>query len=266
MCHQKYILAPLLIILLTNHVQCGLQRVKRIVRGSAVESEEKLSSAVSLQYLNSTKQLEHFCGGTYVGRGWILTASHCLTLIDYEKHELYAEIGRKDLYNNPEKLVKLEDFYIIQFDTITYANDIAMIRLPEDHRELPSNVILPQSTVPISEHSNCSIFGYGSERFLQDIVASFREAPIHILPAEECEEALVPYAPDYSSGMFCAGGGLEDACQGDSGSGLICEGNTLVGIVSYGSSCGIPGLPGVYTDVQHHLQWINQVVAQPYEM
>ncbi|XP_055716129.1 transmembrane protease serine 11D-like [Phlebotomus papatasi] len=178
------------------------------------------------------------------------------------RHEIYAEIGKRDLYQTPENVVKLEEFHILTFDTATYEKDIALIRLPDGYRDLPSNIVLPEITIPVEEYKDCSIFGYGSERFLFPIIASLREAPIEIISAEDCEGALNPYAPDYDSGMFCAGRGVTDACQGDSGSGLICDGGILVGIVSYGSSCGVPGLPGVYTNVQYHREWIEKQIAQ----
>ncbi|XP_055696229.1 serine protease 55-like [Lutzomyia longipalpis] len=214
-----------------------------------------------MQILNKTGHPMHFCGGTYVGNGWIVTASHCLTINMHEKHDIFVEIGSKNLYEDPQKLIEINEIHFLPFDTITYSNDIALIRLPEAYTDLPGNVGLPHNPVPVTEYSDCSIFGYGSVEFLREISAQFREAPIEIQTAEACAEALVPYAPDYNLGMFCAGGGHTDACQGDSGSGLICSG-LLVGVVSYGSSCGVPGNPGVYTTVQHHMEWIEKIMKE----
>lgn len=56
-----------------------------------------------------------------------------------------------------------------------------------------------------------------------------------------------------------------DTCQGDSGGPLQLVQKHLngdlifiVGVVSYGAGCG--GLPGVYTNVQSYLDWIESVV------
>lgn len=55
-------------------------------------------------------------------------------------------------------------------------------------------------------------------------------------------------------------------CQGDSGgpiqvyhSSLACM-YTVVGITSFGKSCGIESVPGVYTRVSAYLDWIERVV------
>ena len=62
--------------------------------------------------------------------------------------------------------------------------------------------------------------------------------------------------------MICAGipeGGL-DSCQGDSG-GPMAYNNELVGIVSWGIGCALPGIPGVYTNVANYQVWITDTVT-----
>lgn len=60
--------------------------------------------------------------------------------------------------------------------------------------------------------------------------------------------------------MICAGNytyGSVDSCQGDSGGPLVCNGK-LTGVISWGFECGLPKLPGVYTDVYYYSDWIKE--------
>ena len=69
-----------------------------------------------------------------------------------------------------------------------------------------------------------------------------------------------------AEGQICAGGTdyyTTDTCKGDSGGPLICkfgsQGYTLVGVTSWGIGCGAR-TPGVYTDINSYIDWIDQNV------
>ena len=68
--------------------------------------------------------------------------------------------------------------------------------------------------------------------------------------------------------MLCAGGAQSnttDSCQGDSGGPLAVEaqayGWTLIGVVSFGTGCASPGIPGVYARVSQYISWIQANTA-----
>ena len=79
----------------------------------------------------------------------------------------------------------------------------------------------------------------------------------------------LPYGLNY--GMFCAQGQqnkegiFSGSCKGDSGGPLQTENTnnedrtTLIGIVSGGIGCG-RGIPGWYTKVSFHIDWIRCIV------
>uniref|UniRef100_A0A8I3NXF9 Kallikrein related peptidase 4 n=1 Tax=Canis lupus familiaris TaxID=9615 RepID=A0A8I3NXF9_CANLF len=82
---------------------------------------------------------------------------------------------------------------------------------------------------------------------------------ISVVPEETCNAF---YAPVYHPSMFCAGGGQDrkDSCHGDSGGPLVCNGS-LQGLVSFGQAqCGLPHVPGVYTNLCKFKDWIQKTI------
>lgn len=56
-----------------------------------------------------------------------------------------------------------------------------------------------------------------------------------------------------------------DTCQGDSGGSLLHFNDNdskyrIVGITSFGLSCGNPGFPSIYTRVVDYIDWIEDIV------
>ena len=88
------------------------------------------------------------------------------------------------------------------------------------------------------------------------------KAKLHFYPTEKCLETH-----EGTFKKFCAGtkeGGV-DTCQGDSGGPIGIDRRrkgeerfTVVGLVSYGSGCGEPDTPGVYTDLRFFLDFIER--------
>lgn len=70
--------------------------------------------------------------------------------------------------------------------------------------------------------------------------------------------------------MICAGlkEGKKDSCKGDSGGPFVCKDQTndrfvLWGAVSWGVGCARAGQPGLYTNIQHFLPWIDNTMKNP---
>ncbi|KAL1464067.1 hypothetical protein WDU94_003750 [Cyamophila willieti] len=74
---------------------------------------------------------------------------------------------------------------------------------------------------------------------------------------QECRQ-FPGFEPKLSGNMMCAGypEGGKDSCQGDSGGSLLTE--DLDGIVSWGIGCARSNSPGVYTRVNHYMEWLQQ--------
>lgn len=87
-------------------------RVKRIINGTPSEMNE-FPFAVSLQVLSDSK-FTHFCGGTYIGNNWILTASHCLYKESFD--DFFVVVGGNRLTNSTENRFKVEKIFKKAYD------------------------------------------------------------------------------------------------------------------------------------------------------
>ena len=59
-----------------------------------------------------------------------------------------------------------------------------------------------------------------------------------------------------------------DACQGDSGGPLICDVGgfaTIQGVIAWGVGCASEGAPGVFANVHHFMNWIDEKTTADYE-
>lgn len=100
-----------------------------------------------------------------------------------------------------------------------------------------------------------------SEPWLE-LVDGLERVQVKIQPNEKCNQQ---YSDFDGMSQVCAGSDVDDqdSCYGDSGGPLYHTSagkNTLVGLVSYGYSCGLKEYPGVYTRVSVHSEWIEGIV------
>ncbi|XP_076317919.1 neurotrypsin-like isoform X2 [Tachypleus tridentatus] len=216
----------------------------------------------------------HWCGGVIITDYFVLSAAHCLE--KYQQSDYLIRVGE---FNNKEVDKYEEDFEIAEmkihedFNKGTYLNnDIVLIRIkPKNGRGIHFNshvkpVCLPTYNIHYHPGTKCIISGWGttSQTSVADTLMS---TVVPILHMFQCRDSHIYGEEKITNGMFCAGylqGGI-DACKGDSGGPLVCKLGgiyTLFGIISWGNGCAVPNKPGVYTKVQHYLDWINTNMAK----
>ncbi|MFD7437719.1 serine protease [Streptomyces sp. NPDC059861] len=208
-----------------------------------------------------------FCGAVAVGRTTVLTAAHCLGEDVLGKppgkvRDLKVIAGRTDLRTDDGQEIPVRETWVNPaYDNISNAGDFAVLTLAE---ELPEKAVIAMAAAGDAAYeaeTSATVYGWGDVTGAGNYPYGLRAARVRVLPDALCDRAY-PGSDDgayRADAMLCAGQrvGGRDACQGDSGGPLVAQGR-LVGLVSWGSGCGRPGSPGVYTrvsDVLKKLGW-----------
>ncbi|MFJ8868835.1 S1 family peptidase [Streptomyces sp. NPDC102473] len=206
-----------------------------------------------------------FCGGVAIAPTEVLTAAHCLRedvlgAAVTDVRDLRVIAGRDELSGPGGQEISVRSTWVNPgYDPHTNSGDLAVLTLD---RALPEGDVIPMAGAGSAAYepgTAATVYGWGDTTGYGAYASTLRAATVRVLPDSECVRAYpggTQGAYDASS-MLCAGetAGGRDACQGDSGGPLVARGS-LVGLVSWGSGCGSPGSPGVYTRVSAAIGWM----------
>ena len=207
----------------------------------------------------------HFCGGVIISQSWLLTAAHCVAGKDKEQIKVVAgtiNLSESNIRHNVDKIV-IPTGYVSAYE----GKDIAVIKLKEklEISDTIKAVELPGWNEQYSSDTTFNVSGFGGTNLYSDssvMLYHLRQVPF--IESWLCD-LPASYGGHIADDMICAGfhDGKKDACQGDSGSGLMLaneKGNTVSGLVSWACGCGKPLKFGVYTNVAKYNEWITQCI------
>ncbi|KAJ3639324.1 hypothetical protein Zmor_002689 [Zophobas morio] len=257
-----------------NVPKCDYNGVALIVGGKPASAGEfPFMAAIGF---DSDNKVEWRCGGTLISEEYVLTAAHCTFTHDRESPTV-VRLGELDLSREDEG-TEYADYSvknIIVHHNYTYPRkyyDIALIQLAPRVKftkfirpaclYTKSQVELPQAVAT----------GWGKTDYAAaEISDKLMKVSLNIYSNSRCSQTyqVNKHLPQgIKSNMICAGelkGGM-DTCQGDSGGPLLItkKGNQcefyVIGITSFGKSCGQANTPAIYTRVSSFVSWIERIV------
>ena len=227
----------------------------RIVGGEAVKTNS-YPWIVSLQTNG-----RHFCGGSLIHSNWVMSAKHCVAQKS-NMNDLMVKVGGLNL-NTPSQFIQRRIKRKIEHPNI----DICLLELESPITERPSirlngNRNLTSGT--ISKALGWGLLSEGSG-LLPNLL---QQVNMPLVSDEDCSKS---YPNQFDSvSEVCAGYELggKDACQGDSGGPLIIQrvstanldGQTLIGITSWGDGCARAKKYGVWAKVASIIPWIKDYI------
>lgn len=197
-----------------------------------------------------------FCGAVAIHDNWILTAAHCVESVGW----VNSVVGMPDLNEKTGRAIGSDDIFIHPgYREQTARYDAALVRVPEG-ADLDS---IPRASVLPTGGTKAKVAGHGVVDTDSGLSSSYLlETEVEVLDQSVCE---LSYPGDIDRrSMFCAGAVGKDACWSDSGGALV-SGGKLIGLVSWGYGCALPGKPGVYTRVDALNPWIDRVLARGFD-
>lgn len=215
-------------------------------------------------YIHEETETSWDCIGILINEYYVLTVAHCL----YIRHNVLPSLVRlgdfgadvKDAIRSQELMIAKTILHP-EYSHEAHKNDIALIKLAVPPNLNPYARPACLSANKVSESTKTLVTGRLNQNIKNVKHTHIFKVFAKIAPNEECIEAYSKYFRDDES-MLCVGSYRSDKpYQGESGSALVKDSiycmYEVVGLFAYKA---VGGKPDIYTNVTHHLDWIENIL------
>ncbi|EDW73878.1 uncharacterized protein Dwil_GK19457 [Drosophila willistoni] len=148
-----------------------------------------------------------------------------------------------------------------EFDMWLMDNDLALVVLAHQMKLDGIGVsTIGLAEVEPNDASVVVVAGWGGISSEESTVETLQLIHLQTVELRKCRKF---YGEDrITLSMLCAAGNRGDTCAGDAGGALVIN-DLAIGLVSWGrKGCGLTDFPGVYTNLVHCSEWIQEETAK----
>ncbi|PTO66254.1 trypsin-like serine protease [Vibrio splendidus] len=237
----------------------------RIINGKEA-TQENWPFMAALVSRNVNAYDGQFCGASFIGERYVLTAAHCVEGNGREDLDVVIGVSNLSASQAAQHRYAVDNIYVHEYyNSVATGNDIAIIELVEKPAESVVNLVDGYVRGNLNDGQMLTVMGWGDQDASDGYSSKSELYQVNVPLVNQYQCNTVPYSGYSSIGSdaFCAGysDGGYDSCQGDSGGPIVVSTNGTyeqLGIVSWGKGCAEANAYGVYTNISHFDDWIDE--------